>query len=635
MLKRNKDIAGHKVPVEITLDDVRQLLRSAVFSCDEQLQSKAEDYLKDILALENQLDPSLLVDILCDFSTYFDSVGSRANSHNAATRALAHALRSGDPNAERRSHNTIGFSYFRNNNLRAAKLHLEKAFAAAVALKQPFFELAALANICAMMMEMGLLVEVKKLATKIAAYPGEAGRTDQVLLQNATNGLKACLRTEDLELGGWFHEIACTKAATATSHFDGLTRVYYETNRVAYFVATRQRDAADEALHTISQRWSGTANRRVIILLETSRALRATLSDDRPLVTDAIGTLERLLPSTESLPVHREDVLCALVQLHRRLATAFHGCSEGELRYSRLLREHLVAFNHQEYFRPRSAALGREVRLTNPAYAVPSWTVSDESVNRTPLAERSDVVVTVNSQLEQVASNLNWLAAGLDERAMRTRQFNIAETWAVAAEQACGFTGQRCFSVGRLAALLAAGIGMSPQEALAVEMACRLHDVGAVVLDEETLDETRSGRLDPYRFVQSHTTLGYQLLNQMPDELSELASAVAHHHHEWWNGCGLPDGLLRGEIPLAARICAVANEYVDMTFEDIDREPWTHECAVRQISTMAGVQFDPAVVDVFLRWAHGADLSELRAVRVGSSLERARLALDENDVQVG
>jgi putative two-component system response regulator len=81
----------------------------------------------------------------------------------------------------------------------------------------------------------------------------------------------------------------------------------------------------------------------------------------------------------------------------------------------------------------------------------------------------------------------------------------------------------------------------------------------------------------------------------------QLAAEVAHHHHERWDGTGYPGGLSRTEIPLSARIVAVADVYDALVSERIYKGPW--ECAESANYIVAGraIQFDPQVVDAFIR----------------------------------
>jgi len=81
-------------------------------------------------------------------------------------------------------------------------------------------------------------------------------------------------------------------------------------------------------------------------------------------------------------------------------------------------------------------------------------------------------------------------------------------------------------------------------------------------------------------------------------------------HHEWWNGCGYPDGLSQNEIPLAARILRVADSYAALTDARPYRPALSESEARQQLIERAAIEFDPAVVSVFLSLP---DMEELRS----------------------
>jgi response regulator RpfG family c-di-GMP phosphodiesterase len=133
-----------------------------------------------------------------------------------------------------------------------------------------------------------------------------------------------------------------------------------------------------------------------------------------------------------------------------------------------------------------------------------------------------------------------------------------------------------------------------------------LHDIGKVGVPDQIL--LKPGPLDDaeWSVMKKHTTWGHTLLNQADHELGEqsfltLASRIALHHHEWWDGNGYPYALSGEEIPLSARIGAVADVYDALTSRRPYKEAWTHDQAVEEISGLTGIQFDPVIGDIFLR----------------------------------
>jgi HD-GYP domain-containing protein (c-di-GMP phosphodiesterase class II) len=149
-----------------------------------------------------------------------------------------------------------------------------------------------------------------------------------------------------------------------------------------------------------------------------------------------------------------------------------------------------------------------------------------------------------------------------------------------------------------LARRLASTMGMSSHEARAVEIAALFHDLGMTAMG----DERASGR--PLSTVERgivtmHPVIAAQLLDEAPS-LREVAPIV-YHHHERYDGEGYVGGLSGDAIPLGARVLAVADAYVAMTSPRPYREELTPAEAVATLRENAGTQFDPEVVEVFVR----------------------------------
>ncbi|CAO3415800.1 DUF3369 domain-containing protein [Azospirillum endophyticum] len=138
-----------------------------------------------------------------------------------------------------------------------------------------------------------------------------------------------------------------------------------------------------------------------------------------------------------------------------------------------------------------------------------------------------------------------------------------------------------------------------------IGLAAILYDIGNAMVDQEIL--SKPGPLDPAErsAMQSHTVAGANLLNQA-SHLAEgpthlhLGAAVARWHHENWDGTGYPDGRIGTAIPLCARIVAVADAYDAMTRDRPYRRALDSGRAVDEIRRLAGLRFDPTVVEAFL-----------------------------------
>jgi len=131
-----------------------------------------------------------------------------------------------------------------------------------------------------------------------------------------------------------------------------------------------------------------------------------------------------------------------------------------------------------------------------------------------------------------------------------------------------------------------------------------LHDVGKVAIPDKIL--LKPGKLTPEEFevVKTHTIRGAQTLEEVAkkhagNEFIEMGIEIARHHHERWDGTGYPDGLEGENIPLSARIVAIADVYDALRSRRPYKEPFTHEKAVEIIMSEKGTHFDPVLVEVF------------------------------------
>ena len=132
-----------------------------------------------------------------------------------------------------------------------------------------------------------------------------------------------------------------------------------------------------------------------------------------------------------------------------------------------------------------------------------------------------------------------------------------------------------------------------------VEYAALLHDIGKIGIDEAIL--LKPGKLTPeeYEEMKKHPIIGHQILAPVK-YLGPVAQMVLYHQ-EWFDGRGYPEGLKGEEIPLGARIVAALDAWDAMTSDRPYRKALGREIAIKELQKGSGTQFDPKVVDTFLR----------------------------------
>jgi diguanylate cyclase (GGDEF)-like protein len=159
-------------------------------------------------------------------------------------------------------------------------------------------------------------------------------------------------------------------------------------------------------------------------------------------------------------------------------------------------------------------------------------------------------------------------------------------------------TGEHSQRVQRYAVELARGLDPVLLADQSVEYGFLLHDIGKIGIPDKILQKKGSLSASERRLLQTHTVLGEQLLSGVA-LLQGQGLQVVRHHHERWDGQGYPDGLGDSEIPLGARVFAVADALDAMTSDRPYRRARGWDDATAEILRERGHQFDPRVVDVF------------------------------------
>jgi ribonuclease P protein subunit RPR2 len=159
-------------------------------------------------------------------------------------------------------------------------------------------------------------------------------------------------------------------------------------------------------------------------------------------------------------------------------------------------------------------------------------------------------------------------------------------------------TGQHSQRVQKYAVELAQGLEPSILDDQSVEYGFLLHDIGKIGIPDKILQKKGSLSPSERRLLETHTVLGEQLMSGVA-LLQGQGLQVVRHHHERWDGAGYPDGIGEIEIPLGARVFAVADALDAMTSDRPYRRAGTWAHAAAEIFRESGHQFDPDVVEVF------------------------------------
>ncbi len=190
---------------------------------------------------------------------------------------------------------------------------------------------------------------------------------------------------------------------------------------------------------------------------------------------------------------------------------------------------------------------------------------------------------------------------------LQTFYLEMVQTLARAVDSKDAYTHEHSDRARFKARRVAAEMALPEQMTRYVEYAALLHDIGKIGIDEAIL--LKPGKLTPeeYEQMKKHPIIGHQILAPVK-YLGPVAQMVLYHQ-EWYDGRGYPEGLKGEEIPLGARIVAVLDAWDAMTSDRPYRKALGRDIAIGELKKHAGTQFDPKVVEVFLRiesseWRH-------------------------------
>jgi HD-GYP domain-containing protein (c-di-GMP phosphodiesterase class II) len=202
-------------------------------------------------------------------------------------------------------------------------------------------------------------------------------------------------------------------------------------------------------------------------------------------------------------------------------------------------------------------------------------------------------------QLERYAADLREVFKQERARAQELRESYKATVRALsnAVEARDAYTGKHAERVTAYGIALARAAGLNTDSVPEIEFGFLLHDVGKVGVPDAILFKPGALSEDEFALIAQHPVIGSEILRGI--EFLGDGKLVVRHHHERWDGDGYPDGLSGDEIPLAARVFAVADALDALTTDRPYRRGTRFSRARQEIRNHAGTQFDPEVVAAF------------------------------------
>ncbi len=182
---------------------------------------------------------------------------------------------------------------------------------------------------------------------------------------------------------------------------------------------------------------------------------------------------------------------------------------------------------------------------------------------------------------------------------LKTQNLQTISALAAAVEAKDPYTSGHNEKVTQFAVAIAEKMELSPDEIEDLRVAGLLHDIGKIGIPDSVLNKPARLTSAERIMINSHPVIAAEIVGKI-EALTHLVPPI-RHHHEWYDGNGYPDGLKEEEIPLMARILAVADGFEAMTSERPYRRPLTEEEALAELGKGAGTQWDPQVVEVFVK----------------------------------
>ena len=533
-------------------------------------------FLNDVTArlreIPFQVEPARRIECLLSIAQQFYHQGQSVFSGvEPAALAVMLAADAGNPALRRKSLTFQGIILSTTNNPGDALLSLAEGLRLAEDLSDPVGIASVWNGLGMAFYEAALYADARQCYERAHSIAGEHDNLRYIAAVSLSNAAMCCLHVNALQEGieRISKAIATMPAPSSPAHL--LARVFAEGTYIRLLLLSGSVQKAAERVQLAKRFATETKSVRADISAACSEGLLEVYSGIGDIgLSRGMQALEKARQVKPSL----RETLLAMVQAHEKA-----GRPERALALHRELTLHIRKAQHENIVRHQELHLKQ--LEADEAAQFPSR-----------LLEEKDAELTQKIAAQTVG----------------TRQGRLLEQMAFTAEMRDDPTGEHCYRVARLAALLAKEHGESPQTCATIELAARLHDIGKVGIPDTLMQKPSLLSDGERQILETHAKTGAELLSRTKVSYGELAEDIARHHHERWDGHGYPDGIFGTAIPLGARIVAVCDVYDAMTHDKAYRRALSGEEAIAEMLRGRALQFDPKLIDLF-----GPMITRLRA----------------------
>jgi two-component system, response regulator RpfG len=206
-----------------------------------------------------------------------------------------------------------------------------------------------------------------------------------------------------------------------------------------------------------------------------------------------------------------------------------------------------------------------------------------------------------HQQYRIISDRSRWLERRVAEATseIRLRERETLLRLARAGEYRDEETGNHIIRMAKYSRIIAEQLGLPKEDAEVIEMAAPMHDIGKIGIRDEILLKPGKLTAEEFEIMKTHTVIGYNILKDSPSKFLQMGGIIALGHHEKFDGTGYPHGIKGQEIPIEARIVAVADVYDALVSERPYKNAWSTEATLEYMESNRGKHFDPAVLDAF------------------------------------